>query len=43
MVVFSELSSSFVKISIYDALSSHDLLSDISEYMSHLNSRNKNN
>ena len=31
MVVLSELSSSFVKISICDALSSHDLFNDISE------------
>ena len=31
MVVLSELSSLFVKISICDALSSHDLFNDISE------------
>ena len=31
MVVLSELSSLFVKISIFDALSLHGLFSDISE------------
>ena len=31
MVVLSEISSLFVKVSICDALSSHDLFNDISE------------
>ena len=35
MVVLSELSSLFVKISICDALSSHDLFNDMSECVCH--------
>ena len=33
--MLSELSSLFVKILIYDALSSHDLFNDLSENVTH--------